>query len=345
MPTLEDDSLVFRFPQIEKDATFSINFQRTLRIPDSDKTYPLPPGLGSFPIRHAEDYPESLSPVIASRGGVILPMWQAEAMWLNFTNEGPHWELDFPVAIKVAAGKINAITGELWRPGLYRDPQDYAVSPEQPWLDGFAIKKGMIRQFVAMPLAEGFTVEEQATGKAEWGGLQIQVIPLKKSVWKKKLRDWKNQRSFFESNEELSVISSMCLDSAMGLGAGGLMRQAIYPDPFELDDWDFAAADRVYVSLVHAKDWKKITGEDAKNLPPTAKEYTDSGLPWFEYYGNDQNSLPGSDKLAGIQSVGGLFKKITGAQLPDSQNIDVEKKHTIYSDRHVIREIKNGDEW
>ena len=44
MPTLEHNChrLVFRFPQIEEEARFSIDFQRTLRIPDSDETYPLP---------------------------------------------------------------------------------------------------------------------------------------------------------------------------------------------------------------------------------------------------------------------------------------------------------------
>jgi hypothetical protein len=32
-----------------------LNFQRTLRIPDDGKTYPLPPGLGTFPICKVED--------------------------------------------------------------------------------------------------------------------------------------------------------------------------------------------------------------------------------------------------------------------------------------------------
>ena len=171
MPILEHNRLVFGFPQIEKEARFSIDFQRTLRIPDSDETYPLPPGLGSFPLRHAEDHKDKLPAQTTSRGGVILPVWQAEAMWLNFSNEGPGRDLDFPVAIKVAAGKINAVTGEAWRTGLHRDPQDYMVSPEQPWLDGFAIEKGVIRQFVAMPLGDGYSVEEQVTGEAEWGGI------------------------------------------------------------------------------------------------------------------------------------------------------------------------------
>jgi hypothetical protein len=32
-------------------------------------------------------------------------------------------------------------------------------------------------KFVAMPLGQGYTVEEQITGKAEHGGLQIDVFP------------------------------------------------------------------------------------------------------------------------------------------------------------------------
>lgn len=58
----------------------------------------------------------------------------------------------YPFAMKTASGKINAITGEEWQSGLNRQPQDYLVLPEQPWLDGFAVEKGIIRQFVAMPL-------------------------------------------------------------------------------------------------------------------------------------------------------------------------------------------------
>ncbi len=56
MITLEGDELVFRFPEVHKDATCSISFQRTLRIPDDGKDYPLPPGLDRFPLRHLDDY-------------------------------------------------------------------------------------------------------------------------------------------------------------------------------------------------------------------------------------------------------------------------------------------------
>jgi hypothetical protein len=45
-----------------------MHFQRTLRIPDDGKLYPLPPGLGSFPLRHLQDYeePATMQPVLLS---------------------------------------------------------------------------------------------------------------------------------------------------------------------------------------------------------------------------------------------------------------------------------------
>ena len=44
MIRLENDTLFFSFPDIHPQAELAINFQRTLRIPDDDKSYPLPPG-------------------------------------------------------------------------------------------------------------------------------------------------------------------------------------------------------------------------------------------------------------------------------------------------------------
>lgn len=277
-------------------------------------------------------------------------MWQSEAMWINFRNEGPDWELDFPVAIKIAAGKINAVTGEAWKSGLHRDPQDYVVSPEQPWLDGFAIEKGVIRQFVAMPLGEGYSVEEQLTGEAEWGGLQISVAPLKASVWQKKLEAWKRaqeERKKHSAREDHLVACCYSLSerSPMGLAAGGKMRQEIYPDPYNLEDWDFSAAERVFVTLLHAKDWLGITGEAALDMPPTAKEYTKAGLPWYEYYGKDQAALPGGEKLADVKSVASIFKKMTGANLPGSEDISVGKPIAVGPGVTNNRLIKTTATW
>lgn len=348
MPTLEDDQLVFRFPHIEEDASFSIDFQRTLRIPDTDKTYPLPPGLGSFPVRHVEDYTGNLPPSTTTRGGVFLPMWQAEAMWLNFASHGPDWDLPFPVAIKIAAGKINAVTGESWRPGLHRRPQDYMVSPDQPWLDGFAIEPGVIRQFVAMPLGEGYTAEEQLTSEAEWGGLQIAVIPLKSHVWQAKRRAWEEEQRRLSSAIvafEEAPLACATAPTPMGLAPGGRMRQVIHRDPYRLRDWDLASAERLFVTLVHAKDWKSITGEPAPNQPPTATDYSRAGLPWFDYYGRDQAALPGSKVLGGMKSVAAMFKQKTGADLPDAQDIETGAPRPLGPGVSGPRQVRTTSAW
>ena len=104
MITLGEDFLEFRFPQIHADARLRIDFQRTLRIPDDNRSYPLPPGLGRFPLQHVDDHAARLPEAWAQHGGVMLPMRQAEALWLNF-----ECVAGFPCAVKIAAGKINAV--------------------------------------------------------------------------------------------------------------------------------------------------------------------------------------------------------------------------------------------
>lgn len=114
MITLEDDHLVFRFPEVHQHATCSIDLQRTLRIPDDGKRHLLPPGLGSFPLRHLDDYANRLPRKWRDRGGVIMPMHQAEALWLNFDTHAGEFDVEYPFAIKVATGKVDAVTGDPW---------------------------------------------------------------------------------------------------------------------------------------------------------------------------------------------------------------------------------------
>jgi hypothetical protein len=339
MITLEDNHLVFRFPEIEENASFSIDFQRTLRIPDTEKTYPLPPGLGNFPLRHTEDFEATLPKNITEKGGIILPMWQAEAMWLNFSSNASGLP-DFPVAIKVASGKINAVTGDPWQSVLQREPQDYMVSPNQPWLDGFAVEKGVVRQFVAMPLSEGYTAEEQLTGEAKWGGIQISVTPLKRSVW----RDLVHME-FGIIREDLLMRNDEEI-SPMGFAAGGRMKQEIFTDTFNLEDWDQEATQRVFVSILNINNWKKIVQDADLTAPPSAEDYNAAGLPWFEYYGHDWQALSGSQKLSDLESLAQIHNKKTGSVLPGSTDLTVQKKFTLNKyPISPLRKIKNSDSW
>ena len=39
-----------------------LQFMRTLRVPDDGKTYPLPAGLGRFPVHRVADYADKVPP-------------------------------------------------------------------------------------------------------------------------------------------------------------------------------------------------------------------------------------------------------------------------------------------
>jgi hypothetical protein len=150
---------------------FSLSFQRTVRIPDDGRVYPLPPGLGAFPIQRVEDYRERVPTSWRESGGVFIPIYQREALWLGFG--GVTWK---PNAVKVGVGQINAVSGGRWDEWLHDAPQDYLVCPDQPWLDGINAGDGFIRQFVAMPLGLGYTVEAQISGAEAFGGVQLLVF-------------------------------------------------------------------------------------------------------------------------------------------------------------------------
>jgi hypothetical protein len=200
-----NDRLVFSFPEVHPDATLTIDFQRTLRIPDDGKNYPLPPGLGNFPLRHVDDYKATVPAEWVERGGVMLPLYQSEALWLQFTPTvvSGHGHA-YPFAIKVSAGKRSAITGKDWAKSLRED--DYVVAPNQKWIDGYVVDKNVIRQFVAVPLGSGFSVEEQLTGKAEFGGIQIEVFPMKRESFEKRWPKLRTSQQFFKSRSRFGAV-------------------------------------------------------------------------------------------------------------------------------------------
>jgi hypothetical protein len=331
MIELRDDHLVFSFPEIHEQAKLSAQFQRTLRIPDDDRSYPLPPGLGPFPLRHVDDFATRVPSLWVEHGGVMLPMYQSEALWLHFM-PGSFKYQPYPFAIKVAAGKINAVTGESWEDGMNRDPQDYMVTPGQPWLDGFCVEKGVIRQFVAMPLGTGYSAEEQITGKAEHGGLQITVYPMKREVYERRFpkRERRVMGAAVLGDARLASIDPESLCSMdMGLSPGGRMRQEIFDDPFDFEDWDLRHASRCFVHIANSETWQEITGHYPPTKPPTAKQYSMAGLPWFEYYDTELKALPGSSTLEKLKSVAGLKKEKREDPLPDNEPVIPEQVVTL----------------
>jgi hypothetical protein len=273
---------------------FSVAFQRTLRLPDDGGTYPLPPGLGRFPLSRVADVAGRAPAGWRRRGGAFLPMYQREALWLAF--DGATWK---PNAVQVGIGGINAISGGAWDGGLSSDPQNYLVCPDQLWLDGINAGAGVIRQFVAMPLGMGLTVEAQLTGREEVGGIQIRVFEPKPGRFPDRPPRAEPEMMLESMAPQMSPMAA----GAMGLGAGGRMQQKIYPDPYGLDTWDPASSGEVFVHIVNSEQYEALTGHPPPSTPVSAAAYTEHGLPWFDLYEEEKGTVAAASRLTGVKSV------------------------------------------
>lgn len=266
---------------------FSVVFLRTLRVPDDGKTYPLPPGLGEFPVHRIEDYADRVPGDWLNRGGVFIPLYQSEALWLGF--EAAYWK---PNAVKVGLGNINAVTGARWDEVLHDDPQDYLVCPPQPWLDGVKTESEVVRQFVATRLGLGDTVESQIAG-AETGGIRLQIFEPRAGIFPDKPPPRKMP----------SVFQTESVSPAMGIAAGGQIRQKIYPDPHGLDTWDSENYGSEWVHILNSQQYREITGLELPRSPVDARVYTEHGFPWFEIYDETLGDLAATDALRSAKTL------------------------------------------
>ena len=57
--------------------------------------------------RAVDDFAGTAPASWLKKGGVMMPMDQSEALWIRFSAR-------YPFAVKIAAGKINAVSGEAW---------------------------------------------------------------------------------------------------------------------------------------------------------------------------------------------------------------------------------------
>ncbi|SEP71941.1 hypothetical protein SAMN04487983_1001349 [Streptomyces sp. yr375] len=297
----------------------AVRFMRTLRLPERG-THDLPPGLGVFPLRRVADHPDTVPAEWLARGGVLLPMYLREAMWLSFAGSTE------PAALQVGAGKVCAVSGRPWSDRLSRDPQNYVTLPRQPWLDGINSGRGTVRQFVAVPLGLGATVEGQVTGEEVWGGVQLQSFPLseaKRAEWREAERRRAAARppgpfgGGYGAPPAPGAAPMMAAAApapggapraraaaAMGLGVGGSMRQEVYDDVRAVTDYALEPAARVFVHLVTPPEWRRITGEEPPPSPVDRAAYTKAGLPWYDYYDDAAHDVAPSDALAAVQPVG-----------------------------------------
>jgi len=320
--TVESETIV-RF-----GAQFGVTFQRTLRVPDDGRVYHLPPGIGTFPVLRVEDYADRVPPAWHQHGGVFLPLYQREALWLGW--QGANWK---PHAVKVGVGRVNAITGGPWDVALPAQEQDYLVCPPQLWLDGIKSGSGYIRQFVAAPLGHGVTVEAQMTGADTFGGLQIVVFAPRPG----RFPDTPPPQPA-RTQGPLRALgfgappSAHAATAELGIAAGGTIEQKIYPDPYGMDTWDADNYGSLWVHLVNSEQFRACTGREPPSTPITARLYTDYGLPWFALYDEEAGDLPTPERLAGVKSVGQIEAERGAPPDPEDAPIAVPDENVRHLD-------------
>lgn len=345
-----------------------VGFHRTIRLPEDGKTHELPPSLGLFPVKLVDDYKDKVPKEWLEHGGVFIPLHEREALWLAFHGSTS--------AVKVAAGKINAVSGKPWDPKLKASPQDgdeqdYMVAPHpQMWLDGFNTGNGVIKQFVGMAMGKGYTVEGQVTGEEKFGGIQLLVVPPKESERErvtpviKRMFDsgpvaasgmmgmsvnccytGQSAGSSFASSATKGVgtpVRKRLMKSAqIGMAAGGSMKQKIYPDPYGIDTWDQEKSGRLFVHIVNAEQYEEITGEKPPAMPESAQNY--KGF-WYGLKDGDAGDVPASKILQTIKTVAGKDKEHGFESQQDDSPIDESGK--VHTYEHKVpkghTKVRNG---
>ena len=114
------------------------------------------------------------------------------------------------------------------------------------------------------------------------------------------------------------------------------MRQEIYEDEYGIDAWDQDNGFRCFIHLANSEQYLAITGHQPLHTPPTAKDYTSAGLPWFDYY-SDSKALAGSDTLGKLTSVAAKVIEKGKGLLPDNEPVH-PKTVKIISKGNVVRD-------
>ena len=105
----------------------------------------------------------------------------------------------------------------------------------------------------------------------------------------------------------------------MGLAPGGQMRQQIDEDHFGFEAFDCNHSSHCFVHLCNSLVWQSVPGQLPPYPPPTAKRYSKAGLPWFDYYRDDVEAVPGSNTPAQLKSVSQISLTKGDHALPENE--------------------------
>ena len=303
MIELEDNKLLISFPDVHKDAHATIEFNRTLRIPNDGQDYLLPPRTYNFELRSAEDN-ASTATSWKAKSGAKIPMYQSEALQIAFKG-------DYPIAVKVGIDGINAVDGSSWLGGFQPTKsiraypqrtvlinQNYIIISKQRYLVYFCNDNGLLGQLVAAPNGLDETTNEQTDGSIAVRELLIEAFPLGANKWeeilekrcahKEKIEKFGESTAKYISNEEYELDIDRLFTNSNPKHyvkrGRGKMRQIQWLDPYESCNWNVDSSSSYWFKICNTQEWEQMTTEKPTHPPFSAKDYVHEGLPWFKHY-------------------------------------------------------------
>jgi hypothetical protein len=120
----------------------------------------------------------------------------------------------------------------------------------------------------------------------------------------------------------------------MGLGAGGAVKQKIYPDVYGIDVWDQANYGSLTVHILNSAQYRMVTGEDPLPTPIDAATYTRHNLPWFELYDEEKQHVAPSELLAGAKTI---------AERDQEQGIESDPGKGIHIEGTQIKKLDQSE--
>ena len=128
-----------------------------------------------------------------------------------------------------------------------------------------------------------------------------------------------------------------------GLGAGGKMKQEIYPDEYGPDVWDPERSGRVFVHIANSMAWRDITGEEPPPTPVSARTYSEHGFPWFSLYDEGRGDVAPAKTLKEVKSVKEMDKEKGFASQQDDQAVEISEPQVVELGRP--RNAVAGGDW
>jgi len=184
----EVDGYATNGPYVELGGMARVVLRKCARVPTDGLSHPLPSKGPHFPIFDVSEFTSeadnttSLLPAGLADGTALIPMYQKEALWMDFN-------VREPVALKCVCNGNNVLTGQtdvpllmkikkshIWPPNAQ---QNYMILPQQRWLGNRNAGEGQMAQFVPAPLDDASAADAQMSGAAS-NAIKISAFPLLK---------------------------------------------------------------------------------------------------------------------------------------------------------------------